>query len=290
MNFSTLILTFNEEDNLHRCLSSLGACDDIVVLDSFSTDRTVAIAEAHNVRVVQRRFDSFAGQRNWAIDTVTFRHPWVLHLDADECVTPELAAEIAVVAKRDDKSAHLLANKLIFMGRWIRFASMYPFYQARLLRLGESRFTQSGHGQVLDHADRGVGVLRQPYIHHNFSRGLADWVDRHNRYSTDEARRILRDRKGFVSAISAWIRSGTNEERQQGLKRIADNVPCRPLVRFLYLYFCRLGFLDGRAGLDYCLLMSFYDYLVRLKVREQLVVAKENGIRLGEATPPASIP
>lgn len=269
MGYSTLILTFNEERNLPRCLASLKNCDDIVVLDSFSTDRTVQIAKEHNARVVQRRFDTFAGQRNWAIDTVVFRHQWVMHLDADECLTPQLAAEIARVAQQDDKSAYLVANRLIFMGRWIRRASMYPFYQARLLRLGESRFTQQGHGQVLDQADRGVGVLREPYIHHNFSHGISDWVDRHNRYSTDEARRLFTDRQGVFPAVLAWIRSRTRQERQQALKRIADNIPLRPAIRFLYLYIIRLGFLDGRAGLDYCILMSFYDYLVRLKSREQ---------------------
>ena len=275
MGYSTLILTFNEERNLPRCLSALENCDDVVVLDSFSTDRTVQIAQEHNARVVQRRFDTFAGQRNWAIDNVAFRNQWVLHLDADECVTPELAAEIASVTHRDEKSAYLVANKLIFMGRWIRRASMYPFYQARLLRLGESRFTQHGHGQVLDRADRGVGVLREPYIHHNFSRGISDWVDRHNRYSTDEARRLLNNRQGFVPAVVGWLQARTREERQQGVKRIADNIPLRPAIRFLYLYLFRLGFLDGRAGLDYCILMSFYDYLVRLKVREHIVDATE---------------
>jgi len=269
MPYSTLVLTRNEAHNLGRCLDSLAACDDVVVLDSFSTDATPAIAAERGVRFHQRAFDTFAGQRNWAIDNLTFRHPWVLHLDADECVTPALHAELTAVTARDERSAYLLANRLIFMGRWIRRASMYPFYQARLLRLGEARFTQRGHGQILDVATRGVGTLREPYVHHNFSRGITDWVARHNRYSSDEAARIVAERAGHGAAAATGPGTGP-EARQQALKRLARHIPFRPLVRFLYLYVWRGGFLDGRPGFDYSVLMAFYDYLTRLKVREAL--------------------
>lgn len=277
MSYSTLILTFNEEDNLPRCLDSLADCTDVIVLDSYSSDRTVAIAESRGVRVFQRRFDTFAAQRNWAIDTVEFQNPWILHLDADECMTPALDAEIRDAVSRDEKSAYLVANKLIFMGRWIRHASMYPFYQARLLRLGESRFTQQGHGQVLEYASRGVGTLREPYIHYNFSRGVADWLARHNRYSADEARRLVDHRQPLSASLASLCGAATPEQRQQAFKRLADNVPLRPLVRFLYLYVWKLGFLDGQAGFDYCVLMSFFDYLTRLKARELMIdAAKRN--------------
>lgn len=271
VTYSTLILTRNEEINLPRCLEALRDCDDVVVVDSLSTDGTVRIAEANGARVFQRAFDTFAGQRNWAIDNVPFKHAWVLHLDADECMTPALHAEILEVTYRDEKSAYLIANKLIFMGRWIRRASMYPFYQARLLRLGESRFTQQGHGQVLSHAERGVGVLREPYIHHNFSRGVGDWLTRHNRYSADEAQRLVDCQQSFLKSCAEMCLAKSPERRQQAKKRMADNIPLRPLVRFLYLYIGRLAFLDGRAGFDYCILMSFFDYLTRLKARERLL-------------------
>jgi glycosyltransferase involved in cell wall biosynthesis len=266
--YSTLILTLNEESNLPACLDALEGCDDVVVLDSFSSDGTVAIAEARGARVFQRRFDTFAGQRNWAIDNIEFKHPWVLHLDADECLTPALHHELVDLALRDEKSAYLIANKLFFMGRWIKRASMYPFYQARLLRYGESRFTQLGHGQVLEHAIRGVGKVREPYIHHNFSRGIGDWLDRHNRYSADEASRLSGSRGPLMRSIVKLATATTKEQQQQAMKRLADRIPLRPLVRFGYLYFLRLSFLDGRAGFDYCVLMSFFDYLTRLKARE----------------------
>lgn len=274
MPYSVLILTHNESPNIRRCLESLRGCDDVVVLDSFSTDDTVAIAESLGARVLSRAFDSFAGQRNWGVEHGEFRHPWVLHLDADECLTPELNDEIERTIARDERSAYLVANRLIFMGRWIRHASMYPYYQARLLKRGEAWFGQVGHGQILAHAERGVGTLREPYVHHNFSRGVTDWVERHNRYSTDEARRLCSGQPA-AGAETAAAPVGSPEARQQWRKRLAARLPFRPLVRFLYLYVLRLGFLDGRPGFDYCVLMSFYDYLTRLKARERMAGAAE---------------
>ena len=163
MPYSTLVLTKNEAINVGRCLASLAECDDIVVVDSFSDDETEAIVKTSPVRFLQRAFDTFAGQRNWAIDNVVFKHRWVLHLDADECMTPQLHAELSRLADVDEKSAYMLANRVIFMGRWIRRCTMYPYYQARFLRLGESRFKQVGHGQHLDHATRGTGIAIEPY-------------------------------------------------------------------------------------------------------------------------------
>jgi len=274
MPYSVLILTHNESPNIRRCLESLRGCDDVVVVDSFSTDDTVLIAESLGARVLTRAFDTFAGQRNWGVEHGNFRHAWVLHLDADECLTPALDAEIEQAVARDDKSAYLLANQLIFMGRWIRHASMYPHYQARLLKRGEAWFGQVGHGQILAHAERGVGTLREPYVHHNFSRGVSDWVTRHNRYSTDEARRLC---AGQAAPAGPRPAAGSVEARQQRRKRLAAWLPFRPLLRFLYLYVWRGGFLDGRVGFDYCVLMSFYDYLTRLKAREMAAAARGTG-------------
>jgi len=265
MPYSTLVLTKNEAVNVGRCLGSLAACDDIVVLDSFSDDETEAIVKETPARFFQRTFDTFAGQRNWAIDNVIFKHRWVLHLDADECLTPQLHAELSRLADGDDKSAYMLANRVIFMGHWIRRCTMYPYYQARFLRLGESRFKQVGHGQHLDHATRGTGIAIEPYTHYNFSKGISDWVARHNRYSDDEARRINSDERGLLASLPEAIFGRDACLKQQARKQMADHVPLRPLVRFLYLYVWKWGFLDGRAGFHYCMLMAFYDYLIRLK-------------------------
>ena len=275
MPYSTLVLTKNEAINVGRCLDSLAECDDIVVVDSFSDDETEAIVKTSPVRFLQRGFDTFAGQRNWAIDNVVFKHRWVLHLDADECMTPQLHAELSRLADADEKSAYMLANRVIFMGRWIRRCTMYPYYQARFLRLGESRFKQVGHGQHLDHATRGTGIAIEPYTHYNFSKGIADWVARHNRYADDEAQRITCDERGFLVSLPEALFSRDAGGRQQAHKRLADLLPLRPLVRFLYLYCWKGGFLDGRPGLHYCMLMAIYDYLIKLKAIERRQAAAE---------------
>lgn len=268
MPYSVLILTHNEQINIRRCLDSLSECDDVVVVDSYSQDDTARIVRESSARLFFRNFDSFAGQRNWAIDQVEFKHPWVLHLDADECMTPALHAELNEVVSRDEKSAYYIANKLIFLGRWVRHASMYPFYQARLLRLGESRFEQIGHGQHLAFAKRGTGQLSEPYLHYNFSKGISDWLRRHNKYSSDEAERFVKGSAFSWGTLVSSFFGSQGDERQQALKSIADRIPFRPLIRFLYLYVLKRAFLDGMAGFHYAVLVAFYDYLIRIKAKE----------------------
>jgi glycosyltransferase involved in cell wall biosynthesis len=268
MSYSALILTHNEAINIRRCIESLKECDDVVVVDSHSEDESLEILSGLPVRVYSRQFDSFAGQRNWAIDTIEFKHRWILHLDADECMTPELHAELCDVTQRDEKSAYYIANKIIFMNRWIRRSSMYPFYQARLLRLGESRFEQIGHGQHLSFANRGSGLLKEPYIHYNFSKGISDWLRRHNKYSSDEAQRLCGVRDLGFKTMIFQIFGKHGDERQQALKLLVDRSPCRPLFRFVYLFFWKRAFLDGMPGFHYCMLVTFYDYLIRLKAKE----------------------
>jgi len=268
MPYSTVILTFNEEVNLQRCIASLTGCDDIVVLDSGSTDRTQEIALAAGAKVVERRFDTFAGQRNFALEHIPFRHDWILHLDADECMTPALDAEIRAVCREDTRSAYLIANKLMFMGRWIRRVSTYPTYQARLMRRGQSSFKDAGHAMVLDRSDRGTGTLSEPYIHNNFSKGIRDWLARHNAYSTLEAERAMVQGTSFGEAWRQFRHGETPEKKRQGLKRCTDFLPFKPLARFTYVYLWKWGFLDGRAGFHYSVLMAFYDYLIGLKVDE----------------------
>jgi glycosyltransferase involved in cell wall biosynthesis len=268
MSYSVLILTHNEEINISRCLDSLAECDDVVVVDSHSQDETASIVRESQARLFFRDFDSFAGQRNWAIDHVEFKHRWVLHLDADECMTPGLHAELCDVVSSDQKSAYYIANKIIFLNRWVRHASMYPFYQARLLRLGESRFEQIGHGQHLAFATRGTGQLSEAYLHYNFSKGISDWLRRHNKYSSDEAERIVMGSSLGGGTLLSSVFGSYGDEKQQALKLIADRIPCRPLIRFVYLYFWKRAYMDGMPGFHYSVLVSFYDYLIRIKAKE----------------------
>ncbi len=265
---SVLILTLNEQENIARCIQSVSWSDDIVVLDSFSSDDTVEIATSSGARVQQRAFDDFAGQRNHALDSITFQHDWVLHLDADEVVTSSLRDEIAEVIADPSFSAYRIASKLMFMGRWLRFSGMYPSYQVRLGRRDSLRFEQVGHGQRESQRTGRIGTLKHPYLHHGFSKGLADWIERHNRYSTDEAEFEMQASSGG----NLWIRDlfmfSDRTRRRRALKLLAARLPCRPLLRFIYMYVLRLGFLDGRPGLIYCRLLAMYEYWIALKVRE----------------------
>lgn len=271
---SVLILALNEEANLPRCLEALKWCDDIVVVDSFSSDGTLAVAQRYGARTFQRKFDNFAGQRNFALDAIEFRHEWILHLDADEVVTSELQAEIARIIPTTNLDAFMIPSKTIFMDRWLKYSGMYPTYQVRLSRHPVFRFKQVGHGQKEDIALERVGRINEPYLHYAFSKGIGDWIDKHNRYSAQEAAVSVRVRGesaggwGGLLARDPYI-------RRQTLKRLSCLVPFRPFFRFMYMYFLRLGVLDGYPGFTYCCLLSWYEYMISLKVRELMATLQK---------------
>ena len=163
---SIVIITRNEERNLPGCLGTIRWCDDIVVIDSFSTDSTVKIATDAGARVFQRSFTDFADQRNFAHDEHLPRHPWVFHLDADEHFTPELRDEcLAIAAKNDDAvDGYFTAPKMIFMDRWVPHCTDWPAWQARLGHVERFRFVQVGHGQREDPSMR-MARLKSGYFH-----------------------------------------------------------------------------------------------------------------------------
>jgi glycosyltransferase involved in cell wall biosynthesis len=258
---STLILTLNEEANLPACLSALSWCDDIVVVDSGSTDRTVEIAKAHGARVLHRPFDSFAGQRNWGVENANFVHDWVLHLDADEVATPEFIAALAALEPPDWLDAYQVPSKTMFFGKWLRRAGMWPSYQVRLGRRDGLRFVQVGHGQREDLPDERVGVFPKPYLHYSFSRGLADWLRRHVRYAADEVEQMRVSRLGSGAEAG---RGGGVTSRRRKLKGLVSRMPLvlRPLLKFAYIYIIRGGFLDGKRGLAYAIMHSVYEGMI----------------------------
>jgi glycosyltransferase involved in cell wall biosynthesis len=264
--FSILILTKNEEANIGACLDSVAWCDDVVVLDSQSTDRTREIAAARGARVFEREFDDFGAQRNHALDHIEFRNPWVFHLDADERFNDVLRQECEEVIAKDEHSAYFVANRIIFLGRWIKHSSQYPYHQVRLVKRGEARFAKSGHGQREDAPRRGVGYLQTPYDHLNFSKGIADWVDRHNRYSSEEAAEASALCEGPVPLGD--IVSGHALARKRALKRLHARLPARWFFKFVYLYVWKGGLLDGYPGFAYCTLNGFYDFLITVKIAE----------------------
>ena len=268
MSLSVLILTLNEEVNLPACLASVSWCDDVVVLDSGSTDRTRGIAEAAGARFFTRSFDNFAAHRNWALDHIPFRHAFVFHLDADERFTPELREACRKAVSADEHSGWLVPARIMFMGRWIRHASQYPCYQLRLVKRQEIAFAPNGHGQREGLPARSIGRIETPFLHFNFSKGISDWIEKHNRYSTAEA-------ADTPAGGRLWTRDA--HERRKGLKRLAARLPFQPLLRFLYLYLLRGGILDGRPGYHYCRLIAIYQYFICLKRLERRLAPRIAG-------------
>jgi glycosyltransferase involved in cell wall biosynthesis len=266
MRCSVVILTLNEEASLPGALASIASFDDVVVFDSFSSDRTCDIARRHGARVVKRTFDNYASHRNAALHEVEYRHPWVLMLDADERVSSELADEIGRITSADDPGVSLyrLRRKDMFWGKWIKRSSCYPTWFARLMRPDKSSFIREINEDAI--ADGQTGYLQEHLVHLPFNKGVAFWFERHNRYSAMEAQALL------VEA-SAPLRFGDvvgrdPVARRRALKQVAYRMPFRPVVVFCYLYFFRLGLLDGRAGLSYSFMRSVYEYLIDIKVCE----------------------
>lgn len=270
MNVSILLLTLNEEDNLPACLEAVAWSDDIVVVDSYSRDQTVAVAKRLGARVYERTFDNFAGQRNYALDNIDFKHDWILHLDADEIVTPELRAEMLRAIESGGFAAYRVPSKTMFFGRWLRYAGLYPVYQVRLGHRERLRFKQVGHTQREDLAPDRVGTLSEPYLHYSFSKGLTEWLEKHNRYSSDEARETVQFLSRHQGIDWRGLLSRDRPRHRRALKEFSHRLPFRPFLRFVYMYLIGRGFLDGRAGLTYCRLLAIYEYLIVLKTRELL--------------------
>ena len=262
---SVCILTLNEEVPLAECLASVQWSSDIVVFDSFSTDRTVDIAKSAGARVLQRVFDNYSAQRNAALN-VPFRHPWVLMLDADERVPPGLRDEMfaAVVAASRDTVLFRVRRKDMFLGRWLRRSSGYPTWFPRLMRPGQVRVERAINEEVVPQGR--VGLLKNHLVHYPFSKGVAFWLERHNRYSSMEAEEFMRETRAPMRWSGIFNRDSV--VRRKHLKQLAYRLPCRPALVFGFLYFVRLGFLEGAPGWHYCRLRAMYEYMIDLKVRE----------------------
>jgi acetyltransferase-like isoleucine patch superfamily enzyme len=262
---SVVILTLNEEVNIRACLESCAWSDDVHVLDSGSQDRTAEIAQEMGVPVHVHPFESFGKQRNWAIDHIPLKHDWVFHLDADERFTPELAEELSRrLAGEPAEAGFYVANKLMFMGRWLRRSSSYPAYQMRLFHKRRMRFQDYGHGQREETAGP-LGTLEHAYLHYSFSKGLSDWIEKHNRYSTLEAIQAVNRVRSPVRIGSLVSRDRV--ERRRTLKEIGYRAPFRPQLRWFVTLFVLGGVLDGRPAWTYAQLQALYERMIALKLR-----------------------
>lgn len=279
-NVSVLVLTKDEEINIVECLKTLTWSDDIVVLDSFSTDRTCEWSTLFpNVRVIQRKFDNWSRHSNWALENIPFKNNWVYYSDADERVTDELRDEILAVAS-DGATPHVafrVRYKNMFMNRWLRHGGIYPVWIIRLFKPDMIRYEER---EVNAHPimKGSLGDLREHFIHYSFNKGLLPWFKKHNSYSTMEANEAVKIVRG--ATIGEKIRIARTGEtpgvRRRALKDLSFFIPLRGFARFLHMYFVKLGMLDGRAGLHYAAMISMYEYWIELKMREHQRKWKES--------------
>ena len=270
---SVIIPIKNEAGNLPRCLDSVRWADEIFVVDSGSTDGSIAIAEGRGAQVVQFEFNgTWPKKKNWALENLPFRHEWIFILDADETLPPEAEQEFAkAIAEARDIAGYWINRRFMFMGKWLRH-SYYPNWNLRLFRHSLGRYekltdanTQSGDNEVHEHVivKGPTGRLRSEMDHYAFPT-VEVFVEKHNRYSNWEAR-VSAERK--LSGSDARISSSTVGRRRR-LKLLSQRFPFRPLLRFLYIYVWQKGFLDGREGYYFARLHAFYEFLSVAKTYE----------------------
>ena len=274
MTISVLVLTLNEELNLPICLPALAWCDDVVVLDSHSNDKTEQLALASGARFVQRVFDNYAAQRNFGLNVINYKHDWLLMVDADEVVPPELVAEMREHLKHGtgNTSIYRMRRKDHFLGRWIKHSSGYPTWFGRLIKIGSVQVEREINEEYITDGD--VGYLQEHLYHYPFNKGMSSWIDKHNRYSTMEAKLLLEG--GLAAPSFADFFSSDPTDRRRAIKGLVYRMPGRPLAMFFALYFVKGGFLDGRAGFVFSVLRAFYEFMINCKVRELKVKKKDH--------------
>ncbi len=272
---SILIPTKNEAGNIAACIESARFADEIVVVDSGSTDGTQIKAEKLGAQVVDFRWDGhFPKKKNWALAHYAWRNEWVFILDADERITPKLANELTQRLSTAREDGFYVNRRFWFLDGWLRHCGYYPSWNLRLLKHRLGRYeqlsgaddTQSGDNEVHEHIElQGqVGWLKGELDHYAFP-SINVWVEKHNRYSNWEAH-LLANRVGAAAITNSDLTPRLLRRRQ--LKRLAQYLPFRPMLRFLYHYVWRAGFLDGYRGFVFCRLMGIYEFLSVAKARE----------------------
>ena len=266
--FSIYILTYNEQIDIAPCIESALLSDDIIVVDSFSEDRTLEIASSYPVRVVQHEFESHGKQRTWMLKEINTKYDWVYILEADERMTPELFKESLAAIQKEQVIGYYVAERVMFMEKWIRHSTQYPRYQMRLFKKDKVWFTDYGHTER-EVCEGSTSFLKETYPHYTSGKGLSRWIDKHNRYSTDEANETISQlEQGNVNWRDLFL--GKSEvEKRRALKDLSLRLPFRPFLRWIYMYLILGGIRDGKAGFAWCTLQAFYEYMILLKVEEK---------------------
>lgn len=274
MKPAVIILTFNSSDTLPQTIQSARrVSDEIYVVDSFSQDQTVELAESLGARVLSHAFENYGKQRNWAIENIGIRSRWQLHLDADECLDETLSAAIASLPEDAAPSGFLLARNLAFLGRELRHGGMSPTWHLRLFRAGVGQCEDRLYDQHFYLQSGSTGKLPGRMLD-DIRMSLSEWTARHNRWSDAEVNEIL-NRKSSRQIKPRLF--GSKIERKRRLREYYNSAPLfvRPFALFVYRYFLRLGFLDGVEGFIFWILQTFwFRFLIDAKLYE-----RKNGSR-----------
>lgn len=277
MPVSVVILTFNSAATLPQTLSAARlVSDDIHVVDSFSTDASVELARAAGACVVQHPFERYDLQRNWAIEHLPLKHGWELHLDADERLTPALAAEIntCMAAPLEEVDGYMIPRLIHFLNAPIRHGGMYPNWHLRLFRRGKGRCERRLYDQhFLLPGGGNVARLNEPMID-DMRMSLEEWTRRHLRWAEAQAAMAI-EGGGEGEIAGRW--AGSPIERKRALRRFYGRVPplLRPFLFFFYRYVLRLGFLDGVPGLIFFVLQTFwFHFFVDARIYERRMMER----------------
>jgi glycosyltransferase involved in cell wall biosynthesis len=272
---SVIVPVRNEARNLPRCLEALAGVGEVYVIDSQSTDDTIAIAQAYGARVVQFHYaGGWPKKRQWVMDTLPLAYDWILLLDADEVLTPDLVNEIKQALQNPHVDGYFIRLQLHFLGKVLRHCDA-SFWKLSLFRKGRGRFecrlkdqdASMADIEIHEHVvvDGQTASLRNALVHHNVD-SLSRYILKHNEYSNWEARVLARP-AGDPEEMNATL-FGTQAQRRRWLKRHLYRLPGSPVVLFLYRYIFRLGFLDGVPGLIYCSFQAVQMFHSKAKIYE----------------------
>ena len=258
---SVVVLTRDEQVNIGRCLTSVAWAEQVVVVDSGSTDRTVPIARSLGAEVAEQPWLGFSAQREFALRLPSIRHDWVYFVDADEWVSPELADEIATQLRAPGCAGFSHQLRLVFQGTWIRHCGWYS--ASRVVRLVDRRYAKF-NGDVVGErvcVDGPVRRLRHDIVDEDL-KGLTSWLHKHVRYAELQAQR--RGDSLSISRRLSRIRSLDHTYTRPIIRAVLKDVifpslPAKPVALFVYMYLIRLGVLDGLAGLRFCFYHAWYE-------------------------------
>jgi glycosyltransferase involved in cell wall biosynthesis len=258
---SVVILARNEEKDLPGCLQSLGWCDDIHVINNLSKDKTVDVAKRYKTKIWIHKLISFGKQMNWALKKCNFKYDWILFLDADERSTFEFSRSLSQNIKKADGSVagFYCCSKTIFKNVWLKRSDSFPKWRFRLLKKGNAKFTDFGHGPKEVIMKGVVRYIKEPYLHYSFSKGWDAWKKKQKGYAKNETVYRLESKIEWKNIFSKH-----GSIRNKALKPLMSRIPGWPLARFVYPYILRLGFLEGWPAFLYCINLAKIELMIQI--------------------------